>query len=234
MPTSFPPLVIPPKRALVSPMRRPFNVDKDCVLCLLPEINSTWIDYSQYGNDGTINGATLRHNGRLGPVLYFDGVDNSVNLGTPASLMAVTLPYTFELWVNFSSLASSDVIIDFSVTDADSKIAIGHSATADKIYAGNGVDHLGLLDVSKYITTDTWYHWVLSSVAVSNRQFYIDGVAQTLVDTASSFGMKSLTIGARNGGAEIPFQGFIDEVRIYNRALAAWEAKALYEQGKPG
>lgn len=228
------PYTLPPVRNRRQQLRRPWNIDKDCVLCLMPEINSTWIDYSGKGNDGTINGATLRHNGRLGPTLYFDGVNNSVDLGTPASLTGVTFPYTLEIWVNFSSVASSDVIIDFLATDADSRIAIGQYQVSDMLLLGNGVDKLALADVSKYITIGIWYHWVLVSVAVGTRQFYINGVAHTLVAIGGSFTPVALTIGARNGGIDFPFQGYIDEVRIYDRALEAWEIKALYEQGASG
>jgi len=215
-------------------MRRPFNVDKDCVLCLLPEINSTWIDYSGRGNDGTINGATLMYNGRRGPCLYFDGVDNSVNLGTPANLLALTMPLTYEIWVNFSSIASSDILIDFKVTDVDSRIAFGHSTIGDAIYIGVVGNSVGLNDVSLYITVGKWQHWVVLCHGVGDQSLYLDGVEQTLEVVGSRFGTDALTIGARDGGRDLPFQGYIDEVRIYDRVLAAWEIQALYEQGKPG
>jgi len=157
-----------------------------------------------------------------------------VNLGTPANLLALTTPLTFELWVNFSSIASSDIIFDFKVTDANSRIAFGHSLLNDAIYVGTGIAPGGLNDTSLYITTGKWLHWVVVYSGALNIAFYLDGVEQTLEVVPAVFTSDALTIGARDGGLDNPFQGYIDEVRIYDRELKPWEVKALYEQGKPG
>lgn len=233
MTVNIPPTILPTRKPNRQHFRRPWNVDKDCVLCLMPEINSTWKDYSGRGNDGVINGATLVHNGRFGPALYFDGVNDSVNLGAPANLLALTLPLTFELWVNFSSLASTDIIVDFKATDVDARVAFGHSIVGNAVYVGHALYLVGLTPTADYITVGEWQHWVVVCIAAGNRVLYLDGVLQTLVFVPSFFNPDVLTIGARNGGADHPFQGYIDEVRIYDRMLAAWEIKALYDLGKP-
>ena len=70
---------------------------------------------------------------------------------------------------------------------------------------------------------------------ISNSVLYVDGRVQdpgitVAVDTPSS---KSLCkLGVVHTAGSSPFRGTMDDVRIYNRALSAYEAMQLYNQGK--
>ncbi|MEK7066481.1 MAG: LamG-like jellyroll fold domain-containing protein, partial [Patescibacteria group bacterium] len=69
-----------------------------------------------------------------------------------------------------------------------------------------------------------------------NALFYIDGILDATRDISSQNGSLNNSIVARIGmyssGNTWPFNGLIDEVRVYNRALSASEVKVLYNMGR--
>ena len=85
----------------------PINLDR-CVLALTkPYIGSDkWIDYSGYGNDGTIYGATKDSNG----FLSFDGIDDYVDFGCGASL-DITKAIAIDMVVKSISNSNTNRVI---------------------------------------------------------------------------------------------------------------------------
>jgi hypothetical protein len=84
-----------------------------------------------------------------------------------------------------------------------------------------------------------WEHWVMvfdGSQANANRvTLYLNGVSQTTTTSGTINGnidsaANVVRIGA-DADEEADFTGRLDEVRIYNRALSASEAAALYGSG---
>jgi hypothetical protein len=83
---------------------------------------------------------------------------------------------------------------------------------------------------------NAWHHIVFVFDGVSSWSYYLDGALSksgsfpTAINTLS----RELVIGARipvnstTDTAYADFDGFLDEVRIYNRALTATEVTALY------
>jgi hypothetical protein len=75
-----------------------------------------------------------------------------------------------------------------------------------------------------------WHHIAIvkSGNTGANLSIYIDGV----LDSVSSVGSVSVPSGTKrmgqDGGFGNWFQGLLDEVRIYNRALTASEIAAIY------
>lgn len=234
MPTSFPPLVIPPRSGLVHPMRRPFNVDKDCVLCLLPEIDTKWRDHSLYGNHATLTDTQLRYTGRMGPCLLFD---DTARYGTiaDADSLDVTTTVTFEAWIYPASLAASFGIFDKYVTIATRRSFRLYTVlrTIRMLISDNGSDSESQSSAS-FLTVNKWWHVVVTFDS-GVFKVYGNGVEQT---TDTDFTMTAIwasTTDLKIGvSGDDYFNGKIDEIRIYNRVLELWEIKALYEQGKPG
>jgi len=83
-------------------------------------------------------------------------------------------------------------------------------------------------EISASVSNPTeWHHYALTYDG-SNQKLYIDGILATTTSKTGSINANStnLRIGEY-------FNGFIDEVHIYNRALSAGEIKALYESYDP-
>ena len=91
-----------------------------------------------------------------------------------------------------------------------------------------------MTDNSIIRTDGTWQHLavVFNKDSLNNDPvIYLDGVSQAITQTSTattayfSDGGGSLTIGARTTGGG--FDGHIDEVHVYSRALSASEIAAL-------
>ncbi|XP_066293746.1 uncharacterized protein [Branchiostoma lanceolatum] len=91
--------------------------------------------------------------------------------------------------------------------------------------------------VHLYASTNTWHHAVMTYDGMLTK-FYLDNVPQTgnhqccsgpIIDKGNP-----VVIGqAGPGKSNLYFYGFIDEVRLYSRALCAEEVAALYETFRP-
>lgn len=83
---------------------------------------------------------------------------------------------------------------------------------------------------------DSWYH-VVNSWDGTTARVYVDGVEKKTYPLASAdFARKTgatTRIGASGPGTGYLFNGTIDEVAIYNRALTGKEVKNHYEMGRP-
>jgi hypothetical protein len=86
---------------------------------------------------------------------------------------------------------------------------------------------------SGVFTNNQWVFIVITREVDSQKiRFYKNGALQSSSCGSwlnPSVSTRRLGIGYEYAGY---FQGLIDEVRIYNRALTAYEIKALYAEGK--
>jgi hypothetical protein len=88
------------------------------------------------------------------------------------------------------------------------------------------------------LAPETWYFVAatLEKVSPRNRalKLYVNGevVAETVTDETVSYPTDKfwMTIGAVDTGEWQNFDGLIDEVRLYRRALSATEVRNLYAQ----
>ena len=86
------------------------------------------------------------------------------------------------------------------------------------------------------IDDDKWHYLVWIVDRYNPQKMYIDGneysyLAQDISINSSIDNSEDLRIGLNNQGNN-PFEGIIDEVRIYNRVLSLDESKAHYERRK--
>jgi prepilin-type N-terminal cleavage/methylation domain-containing protein len=88
---------------------------------------------------------------------------------------------------------------------------------------------------------NVWHHFILTNYNDNGTQRYkvfIDGTAITPIGTSGTYTNEvDILIGARrnssaNTGSGLLFNGLIDDVRIYSRALTAYEVQTLYAQTK--
>ena len=89
--------------------------------------------------------------------------------------------------------------------------------------------------VSTLPSTGDWHHIVGIISGNDISALYIDGVSSAGAAATYAADSRVLTnvleIGSGVSGSE-SFDGVIDEVRIYNRALSASEVQALYNQSR--
>ena len=184
-------------------------------------------DTSGNGNDGTIYGAKWV-DGKFGSALSFDGEDDYVNCGSDPSLNC-TDAITIEAWVKGNSFSSINRIVAKDATDVDSHQAYQLlNVPGGEVYfriKDNGTWYGGGFDV--VLSPGQWYH-VVGTYDGEVLKAFVNGVQAptTYLHTGSiEITADTLKIGGRD---EYVFNGIIDEVRIYNRALNETEIQNNY------
>lgn len=192
----------------------------------------TATDVSGYANDGSLAGATWTTQGKYAGALSFDGTAGFVNLGNPTSLR-VTGSITWSAWVK--ALANP---VDDGQIVAKSGSAAGSVGWQLKTSPDAGphtfavaVSANGTTNTQRYSTTvralNTWYHVAgVYNAAAQTLDIHVNGALNNGVLSgtvpASQFDPNlNVNIGRRTGG--FYFNGIIDNVRIYNRALTQAE-----------
>ena len=190
-------------------------------------------DFSGNGNDGTIYGAVAVA-GKIGQALSFDGVNDYVDCGSHSSLDMDTNDFTIEFWAKTIQVTDSEVVSKrgtgsyymFRMKSGTIYFQMNDSHSNETIYR----KICGCPDYND----GNWHHWVgVKGSGVEDLHVYKDGVELSgTYDFASSVGdisnSNAVTIGSR-GGVSKWFNGTIDEVRIYKRALSTTEVKNHYK-----
>jgi hypothetical protein len=187
---------------------------------------TTAADASGTGNTGSTSATTWTAAGRYGGALSFNGTGSSVAVNDSPSL-DLTAGMTLEAWVNPTALGATDW-----------RTAVGKQTTngiAYALYANNGgARPAGQVDIggeqnaigTAQLPLNAWSHLATTYDGATLR-LYVNGTQ--VASKAQTGSIAVSTAQLRIGGNAIwgeYFSGLIDEVRIYNRALAVAEVQA--------
>lgn len=192
---------------------------------------TTLADASGNSNNGTISGAVWT-TGRYGNALRFNGSNNYINLLNPAALR-LTGSMTLSAWVNAAANPADDgQIIAKSNNAAGWQLKTSPDTGANTF--GVTISASSSSHVQRYSSTaralNTWYHVAgVYNASARTLDIYVNGVLNNGVLSgtvpASQFNSTvNANIGRRTGG--FYFNGILDEMRIYNRALTQAEIQA--------
>jgi chitodextrinase len=181
---------------------------------------TTVTDVSGNNNTGTISGATRTAAGKFGGALVFDGTSAWVTVPDSASLR-LTTGMTLEAWVNPSAVTS--VWRDVIYKGNDSYYLEATSTNGGRPGAGGT---FGTAFGTAALAENTWTHLAVTYDRVTLR-LYVNGLQVSSVARTASIATSTnpLQLGGDNIYGQY-FQGRIDEVRVYNRALAPEEIRA--------
>jgi len=186
---------------------------------------STAMDASGNGNAGAITGAARTALGKFGRALAFNGVDNLVLVNSSSSLNS-TSAMTLEAWVYPSAARSTWSAVLHR--DPDTYYLHVSSPDGPMLPAGGGVFGSSEQYVSgpAAVPLNQWTH-LASTYDGTILRLYVNGVE---VSSRAMAGLiQSTASPLRIGGNSYPnqfFDGLIDEVRIYRRALTTSEIAA--------
>ncbi len=189
-------------------------------------------DASGNGITGTNNGAVWTLGGKYGGALSYNGTSSYVDLGNPPALQ-LTGSMTWSAWVKAAANPADDGQI-VAKSDNTSGWQFKTSPDTGPHTFGVGVSGSASARTQRYSVTtrslNVWYHVAgVYNAAARTLDIYVNGVLDngTLVGTIPAAQVNSavnVNIGRRTGG--FYFDGVIDEVRIYNRALSAAEIQS--------
>ena len=190
-----------------------------------------------YGSNlGLIWNQPTLANGIFGSAVNFDGVNDYVEVADNANLKPIN-EITLEAWVDLYSFpttyAFSD-IIDKADPGQGYYLVFDRSNRLVFKIVTDGTNGLGWVtpDYTSYIGG---FHHLVGTYDGSKLRLYIDGIEVSSIDKTGNIvhTTDSLTMGAINEPASRQdfFNGTIDEVAIYNRALSAPEISSHYNNG---
>jgi hypothetical protein len=184
---------------------------------------TTTADATGTGHIGTLTGAVWAAAGKTGSAVSFDGVDDWVSVND-ANDLDLTTGMTLEAWVRPAALGGwNSVIMKEHGIDT---LAYGLYANDNAPYPTVTI-RVGVLDYSAPGTAPVpigqWTHLAATYDGATLRM-YVNGVQ--VGSRAQTGNMVVSTRALRFGGNGVwgeYFNGLIDDVRIYNRALTATE-----------
>lgn len=212
---------LPPDAGIPGPVR-----DLVCYWPLDEITDGITPDLAQHGLHGTVSGATLT-DGRRGGALRFDGDGDAVLIGNPPEL-SFSGAITVAAWIRPRAFSGFRNVVAHGYTlgpDAEVFLRIFDGRYEGGSY--DGQDHRA--DVgARQGDDDRWIHLTIVYDGATWR-LYRDGeqVDVTTDATGAVQVNEGWAIGARGNGMERFFEGDIDEVRIYRRALSADEVAEL-------
>jgi hypothetical protein len=176
-------------------------------------------------HDGSIEGAGWFDNGKYGKALSFDGENDCVTVADAEDLQ-LTEDFTLEAWVKPKDDGSSEPIL-FKEKPYFGAYGLYYGLEGEgdmEGLIGDEWEFVRAVDGADQ-EQNVWVHVALTYDG-ANMRLYIDG---ELIDTSAAHGVEpssgDLSIGCSQEFGD-NFDGLIDEVRVYNRALGAGEVAA--------
>jgi len=202
-------------------------------------------DSSLYDNDGTITGATWTSSGIDDDALDYDGTDDVVTITNNPSLQ-IAGDLTLSFWIKPHDLGNArENPLDKSY-GGEFALTLENDPNKGRLryYHGtsrsSGAYYWGWTALDNNTVKDNiWQHIVITrNTSNDSMKSYYNGnlMKETTYDTAAaklpSTSTYDVTVG--NGYTNVFFDGIIDEVKIYNRALDSNEVVALYDEFSGG
>jgi len=206
-----------------------YRTDPSCVLYLpLHRLDgASFMSKDVYGHLCTVTGALWTPGGRR-----FDGGDDLIVCGGDASLKSAS--NTLELWARADALDPTDQKIAWRYmvnTNNRAYLAIpwgdGSVYMFAAINGSSGFHFQGL-----YTLADLDWHCYVCVLDGTDWSFYVDGEYKGSESTDDWADMQGIPTFQISEASAYGFDGLIDEVRIYNRALTPLEIQHSYLASK--
>ena len=177
-------------------------------------------DKSSYKNNGTFNGtsASLTKN-ILGNQLLFNGINNSINI---PNFNISGSNYTIMGYITIFDNSNTKTIISSTINSNNRMQMEVTSIIKTTNYNGNYYGNLS----SSTLNINETYHFAYVNNS-KNFRLYLNTVNQTGTTRAAPQSAGGFFIGKRTSN-DLFFNGSIEDVKIYNRALSWNEINASY------
>ena len=188
----------------------------------------------------SMNGAVWAFDGtRNSGTMFFDGANDFLEAADSASL-SITGNMTIALWVNMTTLASSNQWRGLVAKDptgsgnpAPYQFWFNQGNTLAAFGRGNGTVNdfaFGSASAGNIPVAGAWEHWAVSQSGTT-ATMYRNGTAiamtDTTISTTTTDGGSPLIIGDRPGAQDMSFHGRMDDVSIFDQALTQTEIQTI-------
>ena len=223
-------------------------------------LDGSGLDLSSQANNLILNNVTTAadKNGTAGGALYFNGT-TSWMVSTNNVPISGSNPRTLSVWIKSDELSfykGNPVILGLGTKSGTNALydltffsnnGSGQSwSSATGAYIWNHTSNGGFAGstASRVITSSQWFHIAMTSDGTrSGSKLYINGAEQPIFGDAGTWatvlGKLRVSTGSQNSGPvndsstwwNQGFKGYMDDIRIYSRALSASEVAILYSSG---
>ena len=192
-------------------------------------VGTNAVDASGSGNNGTlINGPTWSASG-VGGAMSLDGVDDHATL--PSGQANFTGGLTVAVWAYPTTVKTNARFIDFGNGATNNNIILARNGSSNDLvfWVNNGTASGNKVVATNAIALNLWQHFAATVDASGNVKLYKNG---SQVATGTTTVPVNVTrtlnyLGRSNTSADAYYNGFLDDVRIYNRVLTATEIQSL-------
>jgi hypothetical protein len=180
-------------------------------------------DESGNGNNGIVNGATLTsdRNGNVNSAFDFNGSNSTINCSNPSIPQNGTFSISF--WVNPSSVSGLQEFFHQNVSPGAFYVGMnGGIMRCGDYWQNTGVS----------INALQWQNFIIVRNYMTNVDIYLNGTLQTSLGSDITLGgnaIDPLVFGKQYGSNAEFYNGIIDDIGIWNRALTQQEITALYQ-----
>jgi type II secretory pathway pseudopilin PulG len=191
---------------------------------------------SEGGHDGTLVNEATWSPGNLDGGLLFDGINDYVNVPHDNNLL-LTGEMTFTAWANTLDVSNGYKAIIAKDTPGNGASNYWFGIESDELVFGFWVSGAfrSVTTSGANLTAGNWKHLAASFSNVTDEVLlYIDGeeIQVGSITFEPTTETSDLWIGKSVDGEY--WNGTLDDVRIYNRALTAGEIDELYTEGYAG
>jgi len=211
--------------------------DNDGTLLYGPYWTRQTTDLSGNGNTGTTHNISyaLDHNGAYNGAMSFDGTDDYVDCGNNV-LFDSSEQVTVSFWAKLNGYSVQYPVILLLKTEQSTGFGFFYSATSGYtgFNFGSNVNFVRLKTAGNISSSfvGVWKNVAMvydgvSRTTNSSYKLYINGVEQSLV-ASSAFTVVPQVNNIDTPVSNNQFNGSIDDLRIYDRALDEDEIRTLY------
>jgi sialidase-1 len=192
-------------------------------------------------NPAYVRGGATVAEGKFGNGLALDGVDDYVEVPYDRSIDLGADDFTLMTWIKYGATTGSHAILWAYRTGSGStpQVWLRAEPESNRIRALLSVDRFNVTVQSTSAYNDNQWHHVVLERANGKLRLVIDGVEVGSADAPAGsvtagkeFGIQGIHLGQRVDGAS-RFQGTLDEVRIYRRALPDAELTQIRLHNSP-
>lgn len=203
-------------------------------------------DKSVFNNNGTLIGGVAKVNGKIGQAINFTGTGTdymSLGATTPSSLQNLPLgDFTACAWVYPKSQGKNNLgtIFDNYITPNGgwALLLVPNYALQLSIDYQGGTGNVYAHSLDNAITPRVWQHLcMVFNISTKRGRLFKNGIQLSLngdVAGGTSYANDAtheFRIGNQSNTTDRTFDGKMDDVRIYSRALSTTEIQELYKQG---
>ena len=198
----------------------------------LYQLNGDATDVSGNYNATGVSGVTWGTTGVFGTCADLTLADNSTITLPNSSPIPSNLNFTVSLWIKGNDISTSTD--DICIANLyGSYFLLGVKSNKLTVLFSDSSSQANRFESPAILNSSTFNHVVVASNGLgSTCSVYINGSNVGTFSMAST--TRSLTLGNAIGGIpgiiQYGFQGQIDQVRIFNRALRPYEVEALYTE----